>query len=224
VSDGLDEFQRRLELITSGRCPADAPLDAESAALREAWLALGDLLEASQGSGGQRPTRVSPRPRGRRRKGLWVAVAAALAGSLLMAVSIGQHLRPAGPPAASSPASPLSGELSRQDSKPSPAPPNAAGAVHGVPSTQLVVGVRGAAANSTLNVSIGGVIVGTLTTDANGNGNLVLSSNPKNPGEQPFPSNFPSTIAPGTAVSVGTLRGSLVAQTNPASPSRPPAS
>jgi hypothetical protein len=212
-----------LELITSERCPPDAPLDVESAALRETWLALGDLLEASQG-GGQRPTPVSPPLRGRRRKRLWLAVAAALAGSLLMAVSIGRYLRPAGPPALSPGTSTMSGGLARQDSKPSPAPADATRAVNGVPSAQLVVGVRGAAANSTLNVSIGGVVVGTLTTDANGNGNLVLSSNPKNPGEQPFPANFPSSIAPGTTVSVGTLRGSLVAQTHPASPPRPPAS
>jgi len=123
VSDGLGDLQRRLESITSGHCPRDAPLDAESAALRGAWLALGKLLEASQGEQ-RRPVPPAPLPAVRRRKKQLLAVVAALAGSLLIAVGIGWHLRRAGPPAASSPASPVSGGLAVNESKPSPASPN----------------------------------------------------------------------------------------------------
>jgi hypothetical protein len=96
------------------------------------------------------------------------------------------------------------------------------GTVNGTASTLLIVGVHDTAANSTLSVSIGSVVVGTVTTDANGNGNLVLTSNPQNPNDQPLPSNFPTSITAGTAVSVGTLDGTLATQTNP-SPTPPPA-
>jgi hypothetical protein len=97
--------------------------------------------------------------------------------------------------------------------------------VNGATMTQLIVNVHATAASTTLNVSIGSgtaaVIVGTITTDANGNGNLVLTSNPQNPGDQQLPSDFPSSISSGTAVSVGTLGGTLGAQTNP-TPTPPP--
>ena len=79
--------------------------------------------------------------------------------------------------------------------------------------TELTVSVTGAAANASLDVSIGGAAVGTLTTDSTGAGKLVLSSDPYGT-EQALPSNFPTSIAAGTAVTVGTLSGTLVASTS----------
>jgi len=87
------------------------------------------------------------------------------------------------------------------------------GLVQGVNQTTFAVNVSGAAANSTLNVNVGGTTVGTLTTDANGTGSLVLSSNPTGT-EQALPTNFPTSIAGGTTVSVGTLSGTLATQFN----------
>jgi hypothetical protein len=81
--------------------------------------------------------------------------------------------------------------------------------VDGVTTTEFEVDVRGAAANVTLDVSIDGTVVGQLTTDENGAGRLVLSSNPKNANEQALPENFPTSVAAGTSVAVGTLTGSL---------------
>jgi hypothetical protein len=124
VSDGLGDLQRRLESITSEHCPPDAPLDAESAALRGAWLAFGKLLEASQGEQRQQapPSPLAVARQSRKKRLL--AAAAALAGSLLIAVGIGWYLRLAGPPAASPLASPSSGGLAVNESKRSPAPPS----------------------------------------------------------------------------------------------------
>jgi len=87
------------------------------------------------------------------------------------------------------------------------------GLVQGATQTTLAVNVNGATANSTLNVNVGGTTVGTLTTDANGAGSLVLSSNPTGT-EQALPTNFPTSIAGGTTVSVGTLSGTLATQFN----------
>jgi len=87
------------------------------------------------------------------------------------------------------------------------------GLVQGVNQTTFAVNVNGATANSTLNVNVGGTTVGTLTTDANGAGSLVLSSNPTGT-EQALPTNFPTSIAGGTTVSVGTLSGTLATQFN----------
>jgi len=58
VNDRTDDLQRRLQQATAPECPADecrpvedghaASVDAETASLREGWLALGQLLEAAQ--------------------------------------------------------------------------------------------------------------------------------------------------------------------------------
>jgi hypothetical protein len=70
----------------------------------------------------------------------------------------------------------------------------------------------GAAANTTLNVDVNGVNVGTIMTDANGNGSLVFSTNPK--GTQfPFPANFPTSLASGATVTIGSLTGTLASPT-----------
>ena len=83
----------------------------------------------------------------------------------------------------------------------------------GTAETELTVGVTGAAANASLDVSIGGTVVGALTTDSTGAGKLVLSSDPSGT-EQALPSNFPTNIAAGTAITVGSLSGAFAASTS----------
>jgi hypothetical protein len=97
-----------------------------------------------------------------------------------------------------------------------PADSNATGTVtyavsrpfHGMSNTNFNVTVKGATANSTLNVSVGGVVVGQIATDANGAGSLALASHPSGT-QQVLPSNFPTTISPDAVVGVGTLSGTL---------------
>jgi hypothetical protein len=72
-------------------------------------------------------------------------------------------------------------------------------------STQILrVRVTGAGANATLDVSIDGTSVGSITTDADGNGHLILSSNPHNSNVGQLPSGLTitstSTITVGTAI------------------------
>jgi hypothetical protein len=74
------------------------------------------------------------------------------------------------------------------------------------------VSVQGAAANAMLPVAINGTVVGQLNTDANGNGSLTFKSNPHGPNQSPFPANFPTSLATGDKVTVGTsLSGTLAA-------------
>jgi hypothetical protein len=89
--------------------------------------------------------------------------------------------------------------------------------IGGVTATGLMIKVSGAAANSTLSISIGGTTLSTvqLTTDSTGAGKLVLSSNPKGSNEQPLPADFPTNIAAGTSVTVGSLSGSLATSAQP---------
>ena len=47
MSDEPRDLQRRLEQATAADFPADTPLEPETAALREAWLAFAALLEAT---------------------------------------------------------------------------------------------------------------------------------------------------------------------------------
>jgi hypothetical protein len=79
--------------------------------------------------------------------------------------------------------------------------------------TTFSVSVAGATANTTFDVAVGDTVVGQLTTDDTGAGALVLSSNPTGT-EQALPENFPTNIGADTAISVGTLSGTLVADTN----------
>ena len=83
----------------------------------------------------------------------------------------------------------------------------------GVTETEFKVTVTGAAADSTLDVSIGDVVVGQITTDADGNGTLKLSSDPDGDDEQTLPDNFPTDIAAGAAVTAGSLTGTLATPT-----------
>jgi trimeric autotransporter adhesin len=84
------------------------------------------------------------------------------------------------------------------------------GTTDGVATTKLSVSISGAAASSTLDVSIAGTVVGQLTTDDTGAGSLVLASNPTGT-EQSLPTDFPTDISANTAISVGTASGTFVA-------------
>jgi hypothetical protein len=88
------------------------------------------------------------------------------------------------------------------------------GTVNGTTETELKVSISGATASTTFDVAIGGVVVGQITTDSTGAGKLVLSSNPDSSNEQSLPADFPTSVTAGTAVTVGTLSGSLATPTN----------
>ena len=81
-------------------------------------------------------------------------------------------------------------------------------ASHGTSTTNFNVDVTGATANSTLNVAIGGVVVGQISTDATGAGSLALASNPTGT-QQALPGNFPTSVSANSVVTVGTLTGTL---------------
>jgi hypothetical protein len=80
----------------------------------------------------------------------------------------------------------------------------------GVATTKLSVSISGAAASSTLDVTIAGTVVGQLATDETGAGSLVLSSNPTGT-EQTLPTDFPTDISADMAITVGTASGTFVA-------------
>jgi hypothetical protein len=86
----------------------------------------------------------------------------------------------------------------------------------GSTTTTFKASVTGAAPNASLIVSIDSTPVGTITADANGNGSLYLSSNPKNSNALPLPANFPA-VNNGSAVTIGTLTGQLGTATQTAS-------
>ncbi len=90
-------------------------------------------------------------------------------------------------------------------------------AADGTTVTRFKVTVTGATASTTLDVAVGGTVVGQITTDSSGDGSLILSSNPKDSNEQSLPTNFPTTITSGTAVTVGTLSGTLATPTDSSS-------
>lgn len=115
MNDDLDRLQRALEQATAaGRVSAD-DLDAETCAMRETWLAFGQLLEASNSTGpqaGAGPKTVSPLLLGegpgvkaaeasinrpmlpRKRANRWLLSAAGLlAASLLFAIATGWIVR-----------------------------------------------------------------------------------------------------------------------------------
>jgi hypothetical protein len=79
--------------------------------------------------------------------------------------------------------------------------------------TTFSVSIAGATANSTFDVTVGETVVGQLTTDDTGAGSLVLSSNPTGT-EQELPADFPTDIGADTAISIGTLSGTLAADTD----------
>ena len=102
MSDELSKLQRQLEQATAAECPPDAPLDAETASLREGWLALGQLLEAAQPALDE-PLELPQLPR-RRAPARWKLVGiAVLAASLLVGATLAWSLMRARQPGGLSP-------------------------------------------------------------------------------------------------------------------------
>ena len=91
MSDELNELERRLAAATAPECPAHLLSDAETAALREGWLALGELLEAAQPMLDQ-PVRLRQPPNRRVPVGWRLAGAAALAASVLLGMTLAWQL------------------------------------------------------------------------------------------------------------------------------------
>jgi hypothetical protein len=117
MTDDLEALQRRLEKATARPSPAEDAVDAETAALRAGWLALGELLEAA-------PPQADPlsRPAGppvpRRRRWLPAAMAV-LAASILIAVIVPWSLR--GTKSAVAPAPPQLAQVAGSHPRPSSA-------------------------------------------------------------------------------------------------------
>jgi hypothetical protein len=120
MNDDLGELRRSLEHITAcgGSSDREQGPDAESAALRTAWLAFGQLLESAETDTGSaaRPLRlaegwpnVPARRRGHRR--LFISVAA-MAASVLLAVTAVWHWQTTRSVAVRTAASPLSNTAS----------------------------------------------------------------------------------------------------------------
>jgi hypothetical protein len=87
---------------------------------------------------------------------------------------------------------------------------------HGVTTTNFLVSVTGLTGGQTYDVLIGTTPVGSITADDTGAGSLALSSNPTG-NQQALPAGFPTSIDPGTSVTVGTLTGNLATSTDLAS-------
>lgn len=84
MSNEPKDLERRLEQATAPADAPDVPLDAETASLREAWLAFGQVLEAAQPAPDEPlPLRI-PVVRRDSRGHWWLAGSLALAASLLV--------------------------------------------------------------------------------------------------------------------------------------------
>ena len=92
MTDDLKALERRLEQATARQCSGEDSLEPETAGLRAGWLALGELLEAAQPQVDPPLPRLPPLRAQRRRRRLPVAIAA-LAASLLIAVTFAWHAR-----------------------------------------------------------------------------------------------------------------------------------
>jgi hypothetical protein len=106
MKDELDNSQRLVEAVTSASDAPLEPLDTESASLREAWLAFGELLAASEISpllSGEGPGVRAVCPRRQPRRWLLPAIGA-LAASLLIAASTAWMLHNSIPQQALAPA------------------------------------------------------------------------------------------------------------------------
>lgn len=87
MNDEWDKLERQLERATSPECPAAGSLDAETASLREGWLALGELLRAVEPPDGE-PIHLPEPALPIRRTGRKAAGIAALAASLLVGLTL----------------------------------------------------------------------------------------------------------------------------------------
>jgi len=81
---------------------------------------------------------------------------------------------------------------------------------HGASQQQLSVEVKGATSNATLNVTIDGNVIGTLVTDASGQGKARFANNPTKANVQALPDNF--TLNAASTIAIGdTISGSFAA-------------
>ena len=87
------------------------------------------------------------------------------------------------------------------------------GQEHGAIDREFEVELEHAAAGTTYDVTVDGVVVGQITTNAMGYGKLKYDDTPK-AGEQPFPADFPA-ITDGTVVEVAGLSTMLEASAAP---------
>jgi len=111
----MRELELQLERATSPRASPETPLDPETAALREGWLALAQMLQAAEQRGAALPEKPAPLPRKRPHLGS-LAVVAALTACLSAGVILAWMLagsRPSPRP------SPRSVETARKDVSPS---------------------------------------------------------------------------------------------------------
>jgi len=83
---------------------------------------------------------------------------------------------------------------------------------HGMLEKKFEVSVWNAAPNASYDVTVDGVVVGTLQTDSFGYGKLELTNRPHKPHHQPLPDNFPQ-ISDGSTVEVNGLSGSMIRHT-----------
>jgi len=87
VNDEWDKLERQLERATAPDGPTAGSLDAETASLREGWLALGELLRAVEPAV-EPPLRLPKPNRPVRRTGRKAAGIAVLAASLLVGLTL----------------------------------------------------------------------------------------------------------------------------------------
>lgn len=78
----------------------------------------------------------------------------------------------------------------------------------GITKRKFKAEIEKAAANTKFDVTVGGILVGSIQTDSRGRGRLILTTRPKDAGDQLMPATFP-TIADGTAVKIGTVESNL---------------
>ena len=101
----LRRTQHRLERITARDCAAEEGMDPQSAELRAAWLAFGELLKASEANREFPPRPIAP-PRPRKRPAWLLAKIAVLAACVLVVVGVAWRQRTTRPASTAAPAPP----------------------------------------------------------------------------------------------------------------------
>ncbi len=78
----------------------------------------------------------------------------------------------------------------------------------GVTKRQFEAEIEKATPNASFEVSVGGIVVGSIATDSKGKGKIRLTTNPKDANAQVMPSSFPA-VTDGTTVKIGTVESTL---------------
>ena len=108
MNDELSRLQRQMEEATAADCGPDCPHDTETASLRQGWLAFGELLEAAQPMADE-PLQLRPMPRRTARSRRLAAGIAAVAASVVVAVTLAWSLL--GPKQPADPSTPAGGAV-----------------------------------------------------------------------------------------------------------------